>query len=71
MPGPFVARALLEHEAGEIACHLAVNRAGRIEGLLLAPVAAEADMAKDSAAASVRRSIPEFVKVLYRYFGEE
>ncbi len=34
-------------------------------------LAAEADMAKDSAAASVRRSIPEFVKVLYRYFGEE
>lgn len=45
VPGPFVARALQEHEAGEIACHLAVNRAGRIEGLLLAPVAAEADMA--------------------------
>lgn len=32
---------------------------------------AEESMAREGTAAGVRRSIPEFVKVLYRYFGEE
>ncbi len=44
-PGPVVARALLEHEAGEIVLHVSVNRAGRIDGILFAPPAHEAGMA--------------------------
>lgn len=34
-------------------------------------LAEEERMARSGAAVSVRRSIPEFVKVLYRYFGKE
>lgn len=43
--GPFVVRALLEHEAGECVIHISVNRAGSVDGLLLAPPAAEATLA--------------------------
>lgn len=43
--GPLVARLVLHHEAGEMVGHVSVNRAGRIDGLLLTPPAGEAEMA--------------------------
>lgn len=43
-PGPFVARVVLEHETGQMAGHVSVNWAGRVDGLLIAPKLAEADL---------------------------
>lgn len=43
--GPLVARLVLQHEAGEMVAHVSVNRSGRVDGLLLAPPAGEADLA--------------------------
>lgn len=43
--GPLVARLVLHHEAGEVVGHVSINRAGRIDGILIAAPAAEADMA--------------------------
>lgn len=42
--GPLVARVLLRHEAGEMAGHVSINRAGRVDGILLAPPSAEDSM---------------------------
>lgn len=64
-------------EAMELMARLCACRTGEAatpQGLLSYAgecLAAEESMAREGAAASVRRSIPEFVKVLYSYFGEE
>lgn len=42
--GPFVARVILEHETGQMVGHVSVNWAGRVDGLLIAPKLAEADL---------------------------
>ena len=42
--GPLVARVLLRHEAGEMVGHVSINRAGRVDGILLAPPSAEESM---------------------------
>ncbi|MDO5534328.1 MAG: hypothetical protein Q4F65_06730, partial [Propionibacteriaceae bacterium] len=43
--GPLVVRVVLEHEAGRIAGHVAVNGAGKVSGVLMAPLEHEHTMA--------------------------
>lgn len=43
--GPLVARVLLHHEAGDMVGHVSVHRSGKVDGLLVAPPAAEGDLA--------------------------
>ncbi|WP_342372921.1 hypothetical protein PCC79_02685 [Propioniciclava soli] len=44
-PGPLVARLVLEHEAGRMVGHVAVNHAGKVTGVLVAPLEHEDAMA--------------------------
>lgn len=42
--GPFVVRVVLEHEAGQVAGHVAVNGADKVSGVLVAPLEHEGAM---------------------------